>query len=336
MRVLAGDIGGTKTLLALVETRGNALTMVREQRFDSRAYPDFTSILTLFFAQTDLSSDDLQGACLAVAGPIQEEADGRVVARVTNLPWVMDREEIAARTGIPSLRLINDFQGVGQGIPALSATDKVALQTGTSHPRAPIAVIGAGTGLGHALLVPGSEGAEARVFSSEGGHVGFAPEDETQQALRQYLAQEFPRVTPEHIVSGAGLARIFRFFQISQGVSVGPRLNQALASAADPAVEITRFALAGEDECARLALDLFCRIYGSQAANFALITLATGGVYLAGGIAPKILPALQNGGFLEGFLQKSPMSHLLEAMPVWVVTQDKIGLLGAARVARNG
>jgi len=328
MRVVAGDIGGTKTLLAVVEVVGHQFTILQEQRFDSAEFNDFSSILTAFLKQYHLKSQDFHALCLALAGPVHA-IPGGWFSQITNLPWTLNSTHIAAQTGFSQVIFINDFAGVGYGILTLSEQDRVCLQSGTFQPNAPLAVIGAGTGLGHAILVPLDHG-DYRIVSSEAGHIGFAPENEEQLSLWRYLAQRYPRVTPEHLVSGAGLVRIFEYYQSCDPKSVTSALRHDLSQGTDLPAIISRFGLSEQDPCATRTVRQFCALYGSMAANLALTCLAHGGVYIAGGIAPKILPALQHGEFLDSFLNKAPMSHLLHTMPVWVVNNEKVGLLGAA------
>ncbi len=341
MYVIAGDIGGTKTWLAIVARQDGAFVFLREQRFDSQKYPDFNLVVDEFLAAG--KTPPLHSACFAVAGPVESHA-GMASAQVTNLPWHLDSAALAARLHVAQVRLVNDFQAVARGIALLADEDFTVLHNGLAAERSvaggTVAVIGAGTGLGHAVVV--KRAGDDLVLPSEAGHIGFAPENEEQRALLEYWAERLQqdahsgwpapaRVTPEHFLSGAGLARIFEFQQFRLKLPVHPDLFADM-HAGDPAVAISRYGLSGTDKTAEKTLDLFAELYGSQAANLALICLASR-VYIAGGIAPKILPKLKAGGFMRAFLHKAPMAHLLERALVCVVMNEKAALLGAARVA---
>lgn len=329
MRVLAGDLGGTKVLLCVAEYDGKAYKILHRQRFVSAAYDDFASVVRTFLASLD---NPPRSACFAVAGPVESKPDGGQRAKITNLPWQLDSADLAAQCGLEQVRLLNDFQGVGYGVGLLQADDVLQLQSGQPNLAAPRLVVGAGTGLGAALLIPQSDGAY-RVYSSESGHAGFAPENAQQQALWAYLAARHERVTVEHILSGRGLLRLYDFILSQDGgepdADFAARLHQARQGKGDPAALIGPQGLAAADSPAGKALDLFIDIYASQTANLALSSLPQGGIFIAGGIAPKILPRLREGGFLAAFLSKEPMRALLEKMPLAVVLREDVGLLGA-------
>ncbi len=331
MKLLAGDLGGTKTLLCLAECAevGGKPRVLHEQRLSSGEFPDFESLLRAFLRGAGEQSAELQGLCLAVAGPVEILADGHRRSRITNLPWEVNTASLQADLHCPAT-LLNDFESVGHGLAALEPGDLAPLQPGRPVPGGTRLLLGAGTGLGQALLVSGEWGYQ--VLPTEGGHAGFAPEDAEQVALLTWLRRHLARVTWEHILSGAGLTRIFDFLCERLNQAPGAALETAMQRE-DPAAAISRFALEDNDPLALAALDLFIKLYGSQAGNLALGCLATGGVFIAGGIAPKILPQLQEGGFVRAFLDKSPMRHLLENMPVTVVTNERVGLLGAVLTA---
>jgi len=325
MRVLAGDVGGTKVLLQVAEIEGDALRVVAETRVESAAYDGLASIIVacLDAARTESAID---AACFGIAGPVMSDGE-RQSAKVTNLPWVIERDAIARLLGTSRVRLINDFQALGYGIEGLSGADVVTLQAGREQPRAPRAVLGAGTGLGQGILFWHGDHYEA--IATEGGHVDFAPTDALQQELLTHLAARFGRVSYERILSGPGIVNLYSFLCDRAGRPI------ATASAVDPAAAITEAALAGTDPIAVQTLTLFARIYGAQAGNVALSVLAHGGVYIGGGIAPKILPALTNGEFMRAFRDKGRMGALLVEMPVRVITNPRVGLLGAMLVARR-
>jgi glucokinase len=323
MLILSGDMGGTKTLLRINEVQGQADTRYRipifEQRFASGDYATFEALLEDFMqaSATARGEGKIAAACIGVAGPV---ADGS--ARVTNLPWVLHEETLCRQFSIPHFRLINDFSAIGYGLEALRPSDLLTLQAGEENPRAPRALIGAGTGLGEGILVWREDGYD--VLPSEGGHVDFAPTDELQRALLEYLSQRQDRVSYENLVSGKGLLTIYHFMAYHEGESPSP-------SIADPA-GVTEAAGAGH-ELAQKAIRLFVSIYGAQAGNLALTCLAAGGVYVAGGVAPRIQSYMTEGGFMQAFLAKAPMQGLLARFPVYMVLDTTVGLKGAARMA---
>ena len=326
-RFLAGDIGGTKTLLRLSEEAADnpAGRCLQEARYDSTAFDDLAPMVEAFLAEAGEPAP--AGACFGVAGPVQGD-DRHQRARLTNLPWQLDSDHLAQATGIGRVRLVNDFQAVGYGVEALEAGDLAPLQGGTATPEAPRLVLGAGTGLGVGLLF--WQGDHYEAYPSEAGHLDFAATDERQVRLWRFLARHYGRVSYERVVSGPGLAGIYRFLLEEDGQ---PGEADPVLGAADPAAAVSERALTAGETRANAALDLFCQVYGAVAGNLALACLADGGVYIAGGIAPRILPRLQAGGFLRAFTDKGRMGRLLEAMPVHVITQPKVGLLGAAAAA---
>lgn len=333
MNVLAGDIGGTKTLLALLEVQGHRVTTLLERRYPSADWPEFLPLLDEFLAT--LATAGLPAPVAAgfgVAGPVE---GGRV--EVTNLPWVLEADAIAHRLGGRPVRLLNDFGAVGYGIEALEAQDLETLQAGTEQPRAVRAIIGAGTGLGHAILVWHEDHYE--VLASEAGHTDFGPGDALQIGLAEYLQRRLGRASWEAVVSGPGLAHIYTFLSERGPLQPSAALAAAVA-AGDPAAAVSEFALSHGEPLASAALELFVAAYGAQAGNFALACLARGGLYVAGGIAPRIVPALRRGAFIHSFCAKGPMAALMGSIPVRVVLNPRVGLLGAglaaARLAGSG
>ncbi|OGT21928.1 MAG: glucokinase [Gammaproteobacteria bacterium RBG_16_57_12] len=331
MRVLAGDIGGTKTLLQVVDVDPLGCRQVWEQRFDSQSYGDFSALLAEFLDHAQQQSPGMiESACLGVAGPVVNAQ-----ARITNLPWTIDARQLMSKYRLPHVSLINDFQAIGYGIGGLRETDFVTLQSGQPRPRGPRALIGAGTGLGEGLMLWMDNHYE--VLPSEGGHVDFAPTTSRQMDLLQHLAQRMERVSYECIVSGPGLVRIHEFLCAAGPLRPSAAFAAALQSADDPAACISQHALQGNEPIAEQTLELFLEIYGAQAGNLALTVLASGGVYIAGGIAPKLIDRLRDGTFIRAFNHKSPMSGLTSAMPVKVVMNPHVGLIGAAlKAAREG
>lgn len=313
--ILTGDIGGTKTLLALHEDNG-AIAVSR--RYPSRDAAAFEDLVARFLDETAARP---RLACFGIAGPV---LGGRV--RVTHLPWEIDAAGLAARFGLQQVLLLNDFAAAAHGIGALTADDLVTLQAGEPQADRPRLVIGAGTGLGMAY-VDGD-----RVLSGEGGHAGFAPVDAVQDGLWQWLHRRLGRVQVEHVVSGSGLALIYEFLIEQAGGKAASGARDVLA-AEDAAAAIGRRALDHGDALSLAAVDLFIACYGALAGDQALTVLARGGVYVTGGIAPKLLPRLVAGGFLAAFNEKGSFAPLARACPVHVVTNPDLPLLGAARHA---
>jgi glucokinase len=321
MTVLAGDVGGTKTFLALAHMASGRLIIEREARFATGDYAALTPMVRAFLAGAAPAA-----ACFGIASPVT----GRRV-KLTNREFWIDADEIADECSIASVHLINDFAAIGYGLDALATGDVESLQAGTVKPHAPRALIGAGTGLGEAILV--WQGTHYEVLSSEGGHVDFAPVGEMQAALLRFLSTRHEHVSYERILSGAGLEAIFEYLCTTQ--SPGAQLLAAI-NQGDPAATISEFGLTRRDAVAEGALDLFAQIYGQQAGNLALTVLAEGGVYIAGGIAPKIIAKLEDGNFMQAFRAKGRYQAWLTQLPVKVVMNPKVGLLGAALAASRG
>ena len=327
MRILAGDIGGTKTLLQIAECDAGRCRAVREQRYDSGAHASLASIIRDFFVSEKAGA--IGAACFGIAGPVKHTEAVQHV-KVTNLPWEIDSRDLAREFGFPHSRLINDFQAIGYGIEALGAHDLVVLQRGEAVPRGPRAVIGAGTGLGQGILFWDRDHYEP--IATEGGHASFGPNDELQIELTRYLLKTCGRASYERVLSGHGLARLYAFVKEHGETPESAALAQAMQKE-DPAAAIALAALERNDALANQALDLFVDIYGAQAGNLALTTGATGGVYIAGGIAPKILPRCTDGRFMRAFSSKGKMTPYVTVIPVQVVMNPQVGLIGAALAA---
>ncbi|MGZ8781507.1 MAG: glucokinase [Thermoanaerobaculia bacterium] len=297
MRLIAGDVGGTKTLLRCVDANDAVLA---EARFDSAHYATFDALLREF------DPGPVDAACFAVAGPVFH---GR--AEVTNLGWTMDEDDLSRAFSIPHVALINDFYAVALGVPLLGADDLVPLQRAPRDPNAPIGILGAGTGLGQAILVRGE------VIPTEGGHQDFAPQDEEQTRLFLELHRRYGHVSWERVLSGMGLTNIHTFLG---GEALPPAMIAERADAGDPR--------------ARHAFEVFVDIYGAEAGNMALRVLARGGVFLGGGIAAKNRDWFTDGRFLEAFLRKGRFRDVMETMPVDLIVNAQVGLIGALRRAR--
>jgi len=334
MEVLAGDVGGTKTLLAIAEVgeakgpaAGPPIALRESQRYHSRQHPGLASICRAF--AEELGRPLPEHAGFGVAGPV---SGGRL--HTTNLPWVIDESELAATLGIRSVRLVNDFHALAVGIASVEPHDLVALNEGVRDPSGPRALIGAGTGLGEAMAVVGLSG-RREVLPTEGGHCSFAPCDDLQISILRFLMHRYEHVSWERLVSGAGLVNIAEALADLDGVPLPRQLAATIQQRrGDAPSAITEAARAGDALCRR-ALETFCSLYGSEAGNLALKSLATGGVFVAGGIAPKILPELQDGRFRAAYLAKGRMRSVLEAMPVHVVLDPNTTVLGAAALAAD-
>ena len=335
MQVLAGDIGGTKSLLAICEVsaaggRAGAISIdvLASSRYDSRKFPGLGAICRTFAAEVQRPIPRLAG--FGVAGPV---ANGR--SHTTNLPWIVDARDLAQSLGIDSVRLVNDFHALALGIPAVRPKDLVTLNEGVRDPKGPWAVIGAGTGCGEAIAILGASG-DREIIATEGGHTSFAPRTELEIGVLRFLTQRFDHVSWERVLSGDGLVNLAEALAHLTGVKPSQTLAESIAhDRANAPAAVTAGAAAGDPLC-RQTVELFCRLYGAEAGNLALKTLAKGGVYVAGGIAPKILPFMSDGRFREAFFDKGRMRVLLEQMPVQLLLDTDVGLLGAAAlVARE-
>lgn len=325
LRAIAADVGGTNTKIALAEFDDARPRVIARQVYRSAEYAGLDAIVQTFMRES--AAPRISAACFAVAGPVEHGH-----AKLTNLPWQLEQNALAQRLGFP-VRLINDFAAAALGVEHLAADDLMTLQQGTTIERASRVVVGAGTGLGVGVLEWTEEG--YRVYPSEGGHCDFAPVNEVQDQLLMHLRREFPHVSSERIVSGPGLPRIVAFLTAS-GATPTHALSEAMRRR-DPSEAITEFALGKLDDVAVRALDIFAAAYGAFAGNMALVTLAHGGVYIAGGIAPKISAKLGDGTFMRAFTAKGRMGKLLETMPVRVVLNEQAGLYGAlSEAARAG
>jgi glucokinase len=319
MRVLAGDIGGTKTAIATVEIDRSTCRVRRLVRYPSGDYPGLEPIVEEFLAD---EASRPKAAGFGVAGPVR---DG--VAKITKLPWRLDERTLARQIGIPRIALVNDFQAAAAGIHYLRPRQLATVVPGRSERGGTVAILGAGTGLGQAGIV--HPGGRVVVVPAEGGHVDFGPRNEEEDGLVRFLRRRFGRATRDRILSGGGLALIYEYLKSRRAAAETAAVAAALQQE-DHAAVISRFALARRDRLCRLALDMFVSIYGSETGNLALQYRATGGVYVGGGIAPRILPELKRPEFRRSFGAKPPMEDLLSRIPVRVVLDWRLGLFGAA------
>lgn len=320
MQILVGDLGGTHTRLALAELRENQVSLRHIRRYLNQEYPDLHTILATYFsADSNAYTNNLpDSCCLAVAGP----TDGRSV-QFTNLDWRIDTTDLSQRFGFRQCRLINDFSAVGWGLNGLTEDALAPLQAGLPQPGGARVALGAGTGFGVSLCT--WNGQHYQPLASEGGHISFAPVNPEQDRLLIFLRKLHGRVSVERILSGSGLIDLFRFCLTERGSHDSPLLHAAQTPAA-----ISQAGLAGTDSAAVACLRLFVEIYGQTAGDYALAAQASGGIFLAGGIAPKLLPALTDGNFLAGFSDKGRYRSWMQSVPVAVILDPDIGLKGAA------
>ncbi len=321
--LLAGDIGGTKAILALFPPNGDPRSPVVQKRYPSRAFSSLTRLLDAFLEDCEHPID---AACLAVAGPV---VNGK--SEATNLSWVITEEGLRARLGDIPVRLVNDLQASAYAIPVLKEEDLFTLHPGEPEPMGAMAVIAPGTGLGEAYLV--WDGERYRAYASEGGHADFAPRTELEMALLRYLQRRMDHVSYERVCSGMGIPHLYGFLKDSGYAPEPPWLAEQLLQADDPTPVIVGAALQKDPPCALCSatLDMFVSILGAEAGNLALKVLSTGGVYVTGGIPPRILDALGHGQFMKSFIRKGRLADRLVRMPVHVVLNTHTALMGAAR-----
>lgn len=325
MIILAGDIGGTKTSCALFSAEAGPHAPLAEATFPSGAYASLEAIVAEFRAA---HAGPVAAACFGVAGPVVE---GR--AEITNLPWVIEVESLAAALGTPTVFLINDLKAVAQAVPFLDADDVATLNAGDRVEGAALGVIAPGTGLGEAFLT--YDRGRYRAHPSEGGHSSFAPTTPTEAALLSYLLEQHHHVSYERVCSGLGIPNIYAYFRDRVFRMETPGIAAALAAASDPTPVIVQGALnpAGPCPVCAATLDTFLGIFGSEAGNLALKVMATGGIYLGGGIPPRLLPQLRGGRFLAAMQNKGRFRDLMERVPVHVILNPKTALFGAAAYA---
>ncbi len=315
---LVGDIGGTKTRLAVVTVVGTQVQIMCEATYASRDYASLEILLSDFLT----NKQTFHCAVFGIAGPVQ----GRRV-KTTNLPWHIDADVLQKKLGIVQCVLLNDLEVIAYGLPSLGLDDVQLLQKGAPNAVGNVAVIAAGTGLGEAALF--WDGQRHQPFATEGGHTSFSPGNELEGQFLQYMQKKYTHVSWERVVSGMGVLNLHAFLRLHRQTEIPAWLAEEM-HAGDAAAAIADAALSGRDEICLETMSWFARLYGAEAGNLALKVMSRGGIYLAGGIAPKILPLLQTGAFLDAFQQKGRMQPLLEAMPVNVILDNRIALSGAA------
>lgn len=344
--LLAGDIGGTKTILRLVQAESSiastlpTLTTLHECTYPSQDFPHLVPMVHCFMqdATTVLGeAPHPERACFGIAGPVIED-----VSRLTNLGWQLEAEDLQRQLKIPQVQLINDFAAVGYGVMALSREELHTLQAGEPDPQGAIAILGAGTGLGQGYVIPHQGG--FRVFATEGGHVDFAPRSELEYQLLRYLKERLglTRVSVERVVSGMGIVGIYQFLR-DRGVKESPEVSQIYKvwqsemdkeqKTVDLAAVISQHAAEQTDYLCMETMEVFISAYGAEAGNMALKFLPYGGLFIAGGIAAKNLALMQRGLFMDAFRAKGRVSAAIAAVPVHIVLNPRVGLLGSALCA---
>lgn len=321
--LLAGDIGGTKTTLAIFSAEADLRRPLAEETFPSAQFPNLEAIVRQFLAQVDVT---VRHACFGVAGPVVQGE-----ATITNLPWRISEHDLAAEFQFERVTLLNDLVSIANAVPILEADDIHTLNTGSAVPGGAIAVIAPGTGLGEAYLT--WDGGRYHAYASEGGHTDFAPTDALEMNLLRYLQKKFGRVSYERICSGIGLPNIYAFLKDTGFAPEPDWLVAEFAASPDPNPVIVKAALQRPTDCLLCAetMRLFVSILGAEAGNMALKVLAGGGVYLGGGIPPRILPLLEGELFMQSFADKGRFSAMLRRIPVHVILNRKSALIGAAR-----
>jgi len=322
--ILAGDIGGTKTNVALFEvTDGNLSAPMAQKSFPSGKYDSLDKILEEFIAE---NRSPVTHACFGIAGPVVE---GRV--ETPNLAWIISDKTLAQTIGVERVGLINDLEATAHGIETLKDSQLFTLNAGESRRAGHRGLIAAGTGLGMAGIF--WDGQDYHPIASEGGHMDFAPRNEIEVELLRYLTEKFNgHVSYERALSGPGLFNIYNFLR-DQNFAEEPDWLAAEINSGDKTAAVSKAALSGKSELAREALDMFVEIYGAMAGNLALLMKATGGLFIGGGIAPKLLDKLKDGAFMSAFKDKGRLSSLVASVPVYVILDDKTALYGAARCA---
>jgi glucokinase len=320
--VLAGDIGGTKTSLALYSVHGDKLRSESQRTFSSKSYSGLVPVLKDFLAGTDHAIDS---ACFGIAGPV---IDGKV--KTPNLPWVVDAAESRRDLKLDSVTLLNDLEAAAYGILTLENDEFFVLNEGTMRHSGNKSLIAAGTGLGQAILY--DDGRRFYPLASEGGHADFAPRNELEIELLRHLIGRFGHVSYERVVSGPGLVNIYRFLK-EVGREEPPWLTERISASSDLGVVISKAALADEAPICVEALNLFVSVYGAEAGNLALRAKSVRGLYVGGGIAPKILEKLKDGTFMRAFVDKGRYTDFMAAIPVRVVLNEQAALRGAAYYA---
>jgi glucokinase len=319
--ILAGEIGATRTRLAAFETEGNRLKCVVEKNYVSQQHDGLSGILADFIKTEGIP---VHSACLGVAGPVRA---GR--SKISNLPWIIDAHEVAKQLKLTSVGLLNDLEAYAYGIDGLESKDFITLSEGADDADGNRAVISAKTGLGMAGLY--WDGFRYHPFACEGGHADFAPRNALQTELLVYLQKKYGRISCERVLSGPGIRNIYDFLRDTRKEEEPEWLRTEMAAAPDPPAMISKLALESKASICDQTLSIFVSIFGAQAGNCALNFMSTGGIFIGGVIAAKIVPKMKDPVFLESFLDKGRMAAILKDMPVKIVANDDCGMIGAAR-----
>ena len=327
MRLLAGDIGGTNTRLVAAEYISGGLNILHENSYNSQDYISLLHIINDFCLKPGAEQQSFDAACFAVAGPVRDQC-----AQITNLPWYLEASVLSETLGIEKCSLINDFEAVGISLDALGADDFITLQKGDPEDKGVRLLVGAGTGFGVATQV--WQGGQYITLPSEAGHMDFAPRDELQMELLAHLKQQSRQVCVEQVLSGDGLVRIYEFLSTKNKSDLDEEITKAKAKGSAASL-ISQRALGNRNSIEGKALDCFVQVYAAQTANLALVTMATGGIYIAGGIGPKIRERLEDGEFNKVFCDNPKMSSLLKKFQLNMVVNPNPGLLGAMQCAKQ-
>ncbi|WP_116964387.1 glucokinase [Fastidiosibacter lacustris] len=330
MIVLSGDVGGTNTRLQITEHQSKKAKIIFAKKYLAAEFKSLSAIIEQFLAEATFDRSKIQAVCIAVAGPVKNGA-----IEFTNLPWGLTENELAEVLCLDKskVRLINDFTSIGYGLDSVEKNNLICLQKAEIDPDAPIAMVGAGTGIGMGIVT--KHNGQTLVYPSEGGHQDFAPVDDEQIGLFQFLKKRLHRVSIERICCGPGLINIYKYVVANPlyNQPESPELKRDMHKGIDHAQLITQYALEKGDPMALRAVDIFIRVYGAVAGDMALVTLPKGGLYIVGGIAPKIITQMQDGRFMKTFQDKGRLSGLMKEIPIFVVMDTDVGIKGAAEFA---
>ena len=328
MIVLSGDIGGTNTRLQLTDFNRTANKMLFSKKYKGARYQSLSEILNIFISESPIEKNQIKSSCIAIAGPV---INGEV--ELTNLPWFITETEIKKTLSIEHVKLINDFESIGYGIETLKEKDIYTLQKGSFSKSFPIAYIGAGTGLGTGIVTYHKQ--DTIVIPTEGGHIDFAPVGDEQTQLLAFLRKRLRRVSLERVCCGIGMVNIYKYL-INNEQSIyteKPEMRLAMYNSDDKGATLSKFAFIHKDPLALKVIDIFLKVYGSSAGNLALSTLPRQGLYIVGGIAPKMRDQIKDGRFMDMFLDKGRMSKILSSIPVHICLNTDVGLAGAENYA---
>ncbi len=329
MFLLAGDVGGTKTLLALARIEKGQPKFLVEKKFSSTAYTDIAPMIEELLGSITGSGTQIKAACFAIAGPVEEQGD-RQISHLTNLPWGLDNFDIASRTGFPKVCLINDMSGIAHAAEVLPPEQRSVIQAGRRKTEGPRLIAAPGTGFNSAISCPSADG--LRVLAAESGHAAFSPREDRQLALAQFIQAREGHCSREQVIAGPALPSLLEFIGMESGCSAGDELRAAMAHG-DASAAIGSAAVTGSDPLAVATLEFYAQLLAGQVADLALSALPTGGIFIGGGVPPKILPFLQTEAFRAALCDRTPMEHLLKAFHVEVLLDERAALKGALEVA---